>query len=131
MKILIVDDDFMSRNLLHEMLKDYGITHSAVNGKEAVAAVHTAIESGKPYNLICLDILMPELDGQQALRQIRAREEAAGLTSSDTAKIIMITTLGDSKNLFASFKSQCDGYVIKPIDINKLQEELCKLGLIK
>ena len=131
MKMLIVDDDFISRNLLQEVLKDYGSTHIAANGKEAVKAVRAAMASGKPYNLICLDIMMPEMDGQQALKQIRNLEEAEGINSTNGAKIIMTTALGDAKNAIASFKSLCDGYVVKPIDVDKLLGELRKHKLIK
>lgn len=131
MKILIVEDDFTNRMFLQEVLKSYGSTHIAVNGKEAVAAVRAAMASGEPYNLICLDIMMPEMDGQQALREIRALEEAEGTMSSRGAKIIMTTVLGDPKNVFASFKSLCDAYVTKPIDRIKLLDELRKLELIK
>ena len=131
MKILIVDDDFMSRNLLLEVLKDYGTIHIATEGKEAVEAVRVAMVSGKPYNLICLDIMMPKMDGQQALRKIRDMEEADGITSTNGAKIIMTTALGNPKNAITSFKSLCDGYVVKPIDISKLQDELRKLKLVK
>ena len=76
MKSLIVEDDFTSRLLLQEYLKVYGIPHIAVNGREAVEAVRLALEARDHYNLICLDIMMPEMDGQQALREIRALEEA-------------------------------------------------------
>ncbi len=131
MKILIVEDDFTNRMFLQEVLKSYGSTHIAVNGKEAVAAVRAAMSSGEPYNLICLDIMMPEMDGQQALREIRALEEAEGTMSSRGAKIIMTTALGDPKNVFASFNSLCDAYVTKPIDRAKLLDELRKLELIK
>ena len=64
MKTLIVEDDFTSRLYLQELLKGYGPTHIAVNGKEAIEATHLALEAGEPYNLICLDIMMPEMDGQ-------------------------------------------------------------------
>jgi len=131
MKILVVDDDFSNRKVMQEMLKSYGTTDLAVDGKAAVDAVRAALASGEPYNLICLDILMPGMDGHEALKQIRAMEVAEGKDPGTGAKIIMTTSLGDSKNVFASFKSECDGYLVKPIEIAKLQEELRKLGLIK
>lgn len=120
----------MARKVLQDTLKKYGPTHVAVNGKEAVAAACGAMAAGEPYNLICLDIMMPEMDGQQALRQIRTMEEAGGVTSSKGAKIIMTTCLGDAKNAFASFKNLCDAYLVKPIDISKLEDELRKLMLV-
>ena len=131
MKILIVDDDFTSRNLLQETLKAYGPTYIAVSGKEAVVAVRAAMAAGEPYSLICMDIMMPEMDGQEAVKQIRVLEEAEGIISSKGAKIIMTTALGDLKNVFASFNSLCDGYVVKPLDRTKLLDELRKLELIK
>ena len=69
MKTLIVEDDFTSRLLLQELLKKYGRSHIAVNGLEAVEAVRLALDENEPYDLICLDILMPQMDGQLALRE--------------------------------------------------------------
>lgn len=129
MKTLIVEDDFTSRLLLQEILKGYGPSHIAVNGKEAVEAVHLALEADEPYDLICLDIMMPEMDGQQALQEIRAVEEARGIVSSDGAKIMMTTALGDSANVLAAYRNLCDAYLTKPIQKAKLLEELGKLGL--
>jgi two-component system, chemotaxis family, chemotaxis protein CheY len=131
MKTLIVEDDFTSRLLLQELLKIYGPSHIAVNGKEAVDAVHLALEMGEPYDLICLDVMMPELDGQEALRQIREQEEARGILSSKGAKIVMTTALGDPKNVMKAYRNLCDAYLTKPIQKVKLLEELRKLGLIK
>ena len=130
MKTLIVEDDFTSRLLLQDLLKSYGPSHIAVNGKEAVEAVRQAMEDGKPYDLICMDIMMPEMDGQEALRQIREQEDVRGILSTDGAKIVMTTALTDSKNLIAAYRSLCDAYLAKPIEKAKLLKELRKLELI-
>lgn len=131
MQALIVEDDFTSRLLMQELLKSYGPTHIAVNGKEALEAVRAALDRGEPYDLICLDIMMPKMDGQEALKQIRALEEAKGSGSSHEAKIIMTTALADLKNVSTAYNSLCDGYLTKPIQKAKLLEELRKLNLIK
>jgi two-component system, chemotaxis family, chemotaxis protein CheY len=131
MKTLIVEDDFTSRLLLQELLKSYGPSHIAVNGKEAVEAVIAAMEVNEPYDLICLDIMMPEIDGQQALREIRLMEKAMGITGPDHMKIIMTTALGDRANVIKAVQQQCDCFLVKPIQKTKLLEELRKLGLIK
>ena len=130
MKTLIVEDDFTSRLLLQELLKSYGLPHVAVNGKEAVEAMRTALEADEPYDLICLDIMMPEMDGHAALKEMRALEEAKGIFSTDGAKVIMTTALDDLSNTISAYYSLCDAYLVKPIHKAKLLEELRKLGLV-
>ncbi len=131
MKTLIAEDDFTSRLLLQGILQAYGECHISVNGLEAVAAFRTALDAGVPYDLVCLDIMMPEMDGQTALKRIRGIEEAAGIFSSDGAKIMMTTALDDKKNIMGAFKEQCDVYLVKPIDRVKLVEQLRALRLIE
>lgn len=131
MKTLIVEDDFTCRLLLQEFLKEYGASHIASNGKEAIDAVRIALQSGEPYDLICLDIMMPGVDGQTALRHIRALEEENGIRSTQGAKIVMTTALGDAKNVSASYWNLCDSYLIKPVEKDKLVGELRKLNLIQ
>jgi len=116
MRTLIVEDDFTSRLLLQSLLSRYGECHIAVNGREAVDAFRQAQEGGQPYDLICMDIMMPEMDGQSAVGEIRACEEARGTLSTQGVKIIMTTALDDVKNVVESFKLLCDAYVFKPIE---------------
>lgn len=131
MKTLIVEDDFTNRLLLQEFLLPYGLPQVAVNGVEAVEAVRTALEAGAPYDLVCLDIMMPEMDGQAALRRIRDLETARGIQSTKGMKIIMTTALDDVKNIVSAFSGLCDAYLIKPIDRAELLKELRKLKLIE
>jgi two-component system chemotaxis response regulator CheY len=130
MKTLIVEDDFTSRLLLQELLKSYGPSHIAVNGREAVAAARTALDAGEPYDLICLDIMMPEMNGQEALRRIREQEEARGILSSNGAKIVMTTALADVTSVSTAYRGLCDAYLTKPVEKAKLIDELRKLKLI-
>lgn len=129
MKTLIVEDDFTSRLLLQELLKHYGPVHIAVNGKEAVKAVRIAIESGELYDLICLDIMMPEMDGQEALLHIRDLEKEKNLIASNASKIVMTTALNDMRSVCGAYASLCDAYLVKPIEKARLQLELSSLGL--
>ncbi|MEN6400596.1 MAG: response regulator [Armatimonadia bacterium] len=130
MKTLIVEDDFTSRLLLQELLKSYGPFHIAVNGREAVEAARAALEAGEPYDLICLDIMMPEMDGQQALKEIRAMEQARGIVLSNWTKIVMTTALGDKANVLEAVEGKCNAFLVKPIRKAKLLEELRRLKLI-
>ena len=91
MKILIVEDDFISRKLMQKFLDPYGETDVAVNGEEALDAFQMAWKEDSPYDLICLDIMMPQKDGQEVLRTIRAIETGKGLEGEKSAKILMTT----------------------------------------
>jgi two-component system chemotaxis response regulator CheY len=106
--------------LLQTFLSRYGECHIAVNGKEAVEAFRSAFEQGQKYDLICMDIMMPEMDGREAVRQVRAFEEAHGVLSTYGAKIIMTTALDDVRQVIRSFQVLCDAYLVKPIDLAQL-----------
>ncbi len=132
MKILVAEDDFISRTVLQEILSPFGLVHLAGDGQEAVAAYARSLVTREPYDLVCLDIMMPRLDGQEALKQIRALEHTQGIGGSDMVKILMITALDDPKNIMAALvKGSCDGYLVKPIKRARLLAELRKLGLIQ
>ena len=130
MKTLIVDDDFASRLLLQTVLSKYGECHIATNGWEAVDAFRRGQENGSGYDLVCMDIMMPDMDGQSAVREIRALEAARGVGSRDQAKIVMATALDDIKSVMASFNELCDAYLVKPVDANQLLGQVQSFGLI-
>lgn len=129
MKALVVEDDFISRLLLQKLLAPFGEVHIAVNGLEAINAFENAAKAGSPYDLICLDIMMPEMDGQEALRKIRSIEENNGIFSSKGAKIVMTSALSDIPNVSKAYQNLCDGYLVKPIEKTKLFELVNKLGI--
>ena len=128
MKILIVEDDFISRRILQKYLSPFGVCEMAVNGREALSAFSLAWEEKEPYRLIFLDIMMPEMDGKEVLKKIRSMEMERGVPEQDRAKIVMTTALNDPTNVLEAIKSQCNDYLVKPIDKNKLLEKLKKIG---
>ncbi|HUI06927.1 MAG TPA: response regulator [Verrucomicrobiae bacterium] len=130
MKILIAEDDITNRLVLESMLAPYGNVKSVIDGQEAVDAVTTALNGNDPYDLVCLDIMMPRKDGRSALREIREFEQNKGVLLGRGTKIVMTTCLSDSKNILGSFGQQCDGYVVKPVEKTKLVGLLNELGLI-
>lgn len=122
MKTLIVEDDAISRVILQTTLKPFGVTEVQATGKGAAARVKAARDQGEPFDLVTLDIMMPEVDGQTALKEIRAIDT--------TCKVIMTTALDDQKNQMMAYASHCDGYLVKPIRTAKLLELLRSLQLI-
>jgi two-component system chemotaxis response regulator CheY len=131
MRILIVEDDQTSRFLLEQFLSPYGTCDFAVNGKQAVESYLKAGLADAAYDLICLDIMMPEMDGQAVVKTIREMEETQGISPDHGVKIIMTTALEDPRNVVRAFKSLCDYYLIKPIDKGKLLGCIRNLGLIE
>ncbi|MBN2528342.1 MAG: response regulator [Deltaproteobacteria bacterium] len=130
MKILIVDDEFTNRLLLQEITRKFAKTHLAVDGDEAVTAVNLALDSGEPYDLILLDIMMPNMNGHEALKKIREVEASKGFNVGQGAKVIMVTALGDKKNVLNAFKEEADAYIVKPVEKSKLIKQLMKLELL-
>ena len=130
MKCLIVEDDFTARNLLQEYLRDLGSCDVAVNGREAVESFKHALDQDKPYDLMCLDLMMPEMTGMGALKAIRRIEKECGVEGLNGVKVIVTTALSDSAQIKDAFKTGCEAYLVKPIRKESLLGEMEKLGLI-
>lgn len=131
LSILIVEDDFTSRRIMRHILEAYGACDIAVDGREAVEAVRIRLkEVGRPYDLVVLDIMMPRMDGQRALKAIRGVERDGGLLPGRGARILITSALDDSENVLEAFRSDCDGYLVKPYDRQKIVAELEAQGLV-
>lgn len=130
LRVLLAEDDYASRLLLQTFLSRFGECKAAVNGREAVQSARSALERGQGYDLICMDIMMPEMDGRDAVREIRQMEEAHGVTSTHGAKIIMTTAIGDIKVVSRCFWELCDAYLVKPIDLAELLGKMTSWQLV-
>ena len=131
MRALIVDDDFYSRMTLHDMLRPVAECHIAVNGEEAVGAFKKALEDGRPYDLVCMDLVMPEMDGQEALQELRSVEKDLGVAPDDRVKVIVVSMVEDNRETNdAFFLGGADCFLVKPIVEDSLISELRNLGLV-
>ncbi|AWI05356.1 response regulator [Clostridium drakei] len=130
MRILIAEDDLASRRFLLKFLSQYGECDIVVDGIETLDAYLIAVKENNPYDLICLDIMMPKVDGVKVLKAIREFEDDRGIIPEKRAKIIMTTALMDTEYVHKSFELGCEAYAAKPIDTNKLIEVMKKLELI-
>ncbi len=129
MKSLIIEDDYITSQVMQEILLAFGEADVAENGFKGLELFTTALVDNKKYDVIFLDIMMPELDGQQVLAQIRRIEEDYEIFGLEGVKIIMTTALDDFDNIKTAFKNQCEGYIVKPIDKDKIIEKVVNLGL--
>lgn len=131
MKILIAEDDLASRRFLSKLLAQYGEVDQVVDGLEALDAYLMAVKEKALYDLICLDIMMPKVDGVKVLKAIRDFETKQGVVSEQRVKVIMTTALAETGYVNQAFEIGCEAYAAKPIDTNKLIEVIKKLGLIE
>jgi len=115
--------------LLCRYLEPFGECDVAVNGEEAVAAVKQAVDQGFNYDLICLDIMMPGMDGRETLKEIRSYENANDICLGQGSKVIMTTSVQDHKSIRQAFKASADGYVVKPVEKKKFLSTLNEIGV--
>jgi len=130
MNILLVDDDIMNQRLLKAQFSRFGECDVASNGEEAVFAFKSGWENHKPYDLVCMDILMPVMDGKEALKRIRQVEDDLRIKHEDRVKVIMATALEDADSVVGSYQEGATAYLVKPITMEKVTDELHRLGLI-
>lgn len=131
MRILIAEDDMTSRRFLSKFLSTYGECDVVVDGMETLDAYLIAVKENNPYDVICLDIMMPKVDGVKVLKAIRDFETQRGLLPEKRVKIIMITALDDTEYVHKAFELGCEAYAAKPIDTDKLIDVMKNLGLIE
>ncbi len=130
MRILLAEDDFVTRKFMMNFLSKYGECDVTVDGMEAVDAFMMALEEEEPYDLVCLDIMMPVMDGYQALQGIRNIEKERNIPEDEAVKVIMATALNEERNVKMAFDLGCTIYSGKPIDQEKFEQALKKLGLV-
>ncbi|OGU13066.1 MAG: hypothetical protein A2076_07240 [Geobacteraceae bacterium GWC2_53_11] len=129
MRCLIVEDVDFEREMMEFFLADYAVTETACNGEDAVELFTRAVAEGRPYQLVCLDILMPKMSGQAALKKMR-QAEAAG-DPAHKAVIIMTTAMNSREDMEeALWQGDCTDYLVKPIILADLVALMRKYKLI-
>jgi len=130
MKILIAEDDRISRSFLQKFMANYGEVEVAVDGMDAIDLYMDAIKDKDPFDLLCLDIMMPKVDGLKVLKVIRQLETQNKQAADSRLKIIMMTALADIGYVDEAFRLGCDAYASKPVDTEKVEEAMKNLGLL-
>ena len=130
MRILVAEDDRISRTFLQKFMSQYGEVDVAVDGMEAVDLYMDSIKTQNPYDLLCLDIMMPKVDGLKVLKVIRQLEAQKKVSEEEHLRIMMMTALADVGYVDEAFRQGCDAYASKPVDTEKVEEVMKNLGLI-
>ncbi len=130
MKSLVVDDEFVPRTMLQRVLQTHGPSDAAATPAEAMVAVRHAIQQKQPYQLICLDIEMPGGSGQDLLKEIRQLEEQLEVPVELRAKVLMASGRSEPEQVKASFYNGSNGFLVKPVEPERLTRKLRELALI-
>ena len=129
MKILIVDDELVSRKKMVKLMENFGMCIEAETGADALTQFLYAYEKKTPFELITLDIGLPDITGTELLLKLRDEECKNKIDAQQRTKIIMVTAHSDKERIIASLQAGCDDYVIKPFDQTTIGKKLHKLGL--
>ena len=131
MKILIVEDDEASRIFLQKVLSKYGDCDITVDGMETLEAYLLALKEDNPYDLICLDIMIPKVNGVKVLKSIREMERKKRVKKNQLVKVMVLTALAETQFVSDALTEGYDIYVAKPLDKKKIEEAMIKLGLLQ
>lgn len=129
MKVLVAEDDMASGKFMQKLLAKYGEVVIARDGIDAVNEFVKAVNENDRFDLVCLDVMMPKIDGYKVLASIRDAERKLGLARDSRCKVIMVSALDEGFDVgYAS--DDYEEYMCKPIDIIKFDTMIKKLGLI-
>jgi two-component system chemotaxis response regulator CheY len=127
MKILVVDDEVVSREKMASILRTFGSCQVVENGIVAINCFWEAWNNWVPYDLITLDISMPGQDGLETLRKIRNLEKDKKVPHDHRVKIIMVTGEADKDTVVSCIKKGCNDYVVKPFNRETVEQKIHKL----
>jgi two-component system chemotaxis response regulator CheY len=128
MRILVVDDESVSRKVLRKALEAFGQCEEAEDGREATAAFKQAWEESSPFDLLMLDVSMPDMDGREVLHQIRNLEKDMKVPNRGQTKIVMVTSHSEEDTVLTCLRAGCNDFIVKPFDQGVLFEKLARLG---
>lgn len=126
MRILVVDDEFVALTKMTTLLKPYGECDAATCARQAMEMFTKALGRVHPYDLVAIDIQMPDGNGLSLLRAMCEQESRNG---GRRAKKIVVSGVASADNVARAAASRCDAFLVKPVKkealVNKLIELKC------
>jgi putative nucleotidyltransferase with HDIG domain len=129
MKILTVDDELVSREKMKKIMDSYGECIATDTGRNALEIFKSAVGKKEPFDLITIDVSMPDMDGTEVLYCIRDIENNFLIPKENKAKAIMVTSRSDKDTIITCVQAGCNEYIVKPFDKNVIGQKLSGLGL--
>lgn len=121
MNILIIEDDKNSASLMAHFMKKYGICDIARDGLEGLAKVLEGFQENKLYDLLIVDIMMPNMNGLDTLKKIKEIENNHLIPKEKQAKSIVVSALDGDTVRIESYERGSLAYIRKPLDFSKLE----------
>jgi two-component system chemotaxis response regulator CheY len=128
MRILIADDDLVGRLVLQGLLKRFGHVVAVVSGEDALDSISAALNNGKPFDLVCLDVEMGGISGVDTLLRLRAIESERGQAPLHITKVLMVTGT-ETMDIGMQDFMQDVAWMTKPASLDAVQRQLVSLGL--
>jgi two-component system chemotaxis response regulator CheY len=130
MRILVIDDDFTCRVQTKALMSEFGDCDGASNGRTGIDLFKLAHDESHRYDVVVLDVDMPDMTGLDVLKELRGWEDQKGHFKEGTAaNVIMLSALSDGRTVMTSFGAGCEVYLVKPLSRSKLQQALKEVGL--
>lgn len=131
MRVLIVEDTLINQEFLKMIMEEHGECVVVESGEAAISVFEEAVSSA-PFDLVFMDIMLPGMDGLQALEHIRDIEKKHNVTAGRETKAIFTTALDDDdKASRAYMQGQAIAYITKPIRQDEIEQELRNFELIQ
>lgn len=126
MHILVVDDEMVSRIKMETLMQTFGKCSAAENGQQAIECYQSALNEGAAYEVVMLDIDMPDMQGTEVLKKIREMEHQG----PHRAAVLMVTAQSGQEQVVSCIQGGCDDYIAKPFNISIIRNKLLKLGVL-
>ncbi|MGE5844289.1 MAG: response regulator [Syntrophaceae bacterium] len=130
LRILVLEDDASTCRLMQIFLDQIGECRIVSGGRTALDSFQSALDQGKPFDLLLLDIMVPEINGIDVLKKVRMIERSRGIHDRNRAKVIITSSLSDARNMEQARSEESDGYLVKPVNRAKLFSAIRTMGLL-
>jgi len=117
MRALIAEDNPSSRSLYFRWMERFFDEVDIVSdGSEAVSIFLKALMDKKPYSFVVMDLMMPEMNGYDVIKEFRTLEEEYSARTSLTSKIVVVSGIEKKDFIVSALKELCDYYIEKPVE---------------
>ena len=127
LRVLVVDDNVTSRNLVHELISSWGMRgHTVGNGREALARLGEAAATPEPYGLVIIDTQMPGMDGLELVRRIKNDPKLTSI------RLVALACIGEREASEQAAQAGVDSCVTKPVRQSRLYDAIANaMGMPK